>query len=608
MKKVLTFLTMMLLFVMAKAQTPFVVFQEGFEGSTLSGWTLIDNDGDGYNWRSSTGVLSEASGHSGTGFAFSQSYDNTAGPLTPDNWLVSSAITLEGTNSSLSFWVCGQDSVYAAEHYAVYVSTTTPTIAAFGTTPLFEETIGQTSSRGQSPWVQHTVDLSAYDGQTIYIAFRHFNVTDQYFLNLDDIEVTTSVSSPILAASPSSIVFPMILLNGTSSAIVYVNGFQLTDPISASVTAPFEVSADNTTFSTSATLPATGGQLYVRFAPTVTGDATGTLVLSSGTATASVDLSGTCLDCSISALPYSQSFESGEDLACWTVLSANAENGIALAFGAGYATDGTYSLLFRSFEEAMNENYNQYIVTPELPITSGAKMVSFDYRAPSPYGAESFKVGYSTTTNNLDIFTWSETITVLPTDGWQTYSDLAIPADAKYIAINYCSDYQYYLLVDNFQVDLAPSCPAPTGVLFSEITGSTVRVNWTAPQAEDVTDYIVEYAEAGYSDWTSINVTGATSCLISGLGPQTTYNVKVSAICSNSGSTSQPAEGSFSTGCLVGGDVVIGNGTGNQYIPIRPYYKYSMSEQIYTHSELGSANTFNSITPYFRRLISIFNC
>ena len=595
MKKVLTFLTMMLLFVMAKAQTPFVVFQEGFESSTLSGWTLIDNDGDGFNWRSSIGVLSESNGHNSTGFAFSQSYDNTSGPLTPDNWLVSPAMTLVGTNSSLSFWVCGQDALYAAEHYAVYVSTTTPTIAAFGTTPLFEETIGQTSTRDQSSWVQHTVDLSAYDGQTIYIAFRHFNVTDQYFLDLDDIEVTTSVSSPILAASPSSIVFPMILLNGTSSAIVYVNGFQLTDPISASVTAPFEVSADNTTFSTSATLPATGGQLYVRFAPTVIGDATATLVLSSGTATASVDLSGTCFDCTISALPYSQSFESVGDLSCWAALSANAENGITLYSGDDFATDGTHSLMFSSYDEASNDNYNQYIVTPELPITSEFKMVSFDYMALS-YSTESFKVGYSTTTESLSAFTWGDTMTVQPTDGWQTYLDLAIPADAKYIAINYCSDCQYYLLVDNFQVDLAPSCPAPTGVLFSEITGSTVRVNWTASQAEDATDYIVEYVEAGYDNWTSINVTDATSCLISGLGPQTTYNVKVSAICSNSGSTSQPAEGSFSTGCLVGGDVVIGNGDPNNILPFCSYYSYSTTEQVYTQAELGGANTFNSLT------------
>ena len=596
MKKVLTFLTMMLLLVLAKAQTSFVIFQESFESSTLSGWTLIDNDGDGFNWRSSTGVLSSSNGHSGAGFAFSQSYDNTAGALTPDNWLVSPAMTLVGTNSSLSFWVCGQDASYAAEHYAVYVSTTTPTVAGFGTTPLFEETIGQTSTRDQSSWVQHTVDLSAYDGQTIYIAFRHFNVTDQYFLDLDDIEVTTSVSSPIISVFPSQIGFASTPLNSFSSFIVNVNGFQLTDPISASVTAPFEVSADNTTFSTSATLPATGGQLYVRFAPTVVGDATATLTLSSGTTTTSVALSGTCLDCTISSLPYSQSFESGEELVCWDVLSANAENSILLTSGAGYATDGTHSLLFSSYEEALNDNYNQYIITPELPVTAGAKMVSFDYKAPAQYGAESFKVGYSTTTNNLNVFTWSETMTVMPTDGWQTYLDLAIPADAKYIAINYCSDYQYYLLVDNFQVDLAPSCPAPTGVLFSEITGSTVRVNWTASPAEDADDYIVEYVETGYDNWTSINVTGATSCLISGLGPQTTYNVKVSAICSGSGSTSQPAEGSFSTGCLVGGDVAIGEGESNNIMPFCSYYKYSTTEQVYTQAELGGSNTFNSLT------------
>ena len=40
---------------------------------------------------------------------------------------------------------------------------------------------------------QHTADLSAYAGQTVYIAFRHYNVTDMFRLNLDDVEVYSGV-------------------------------------------------------------------------------------------------------------------------------------------------------------------------------------------------------------------------------------------------------------------------------------------------------------------------------------------------------------------------------------------------------------------------------
>ena len=36
---------------------------------------------------------------------------------------------------------------------------------------------------------EYTASLNAYVGQTVYIAFRHYNVTDMFRLNLDDVEV-----------------------------------------------------------------------------------------------------------------------------------------------------------------------------------------------------------------------------------------------------------------------------------------------------------------------------------------------------------------------------------------------------------------------------------
>ena len=38
----------------------------------------------------------------------------------------------------------------------------------------------------------YTVNLAPYLGQTVYIAFRHHNVTDMFRLNLDDVEVLGS--------------------------------------------------------------------------------------------------------------------------------------------------------------------------------------------------------------------------------------------------------------------------------------------------------------------------------------------------------------------------------------------------------------------------------
>ena len=41
-----------------------------------------------------------------------------------------------------------------------------------------------------SDWVQYTFDLSAYAGQEGYVAIRHYNVSDMFMLDIDDIEIT----------------------------------------------------------------------------------------------------------------------------------------------------------------------------------------------------------------------------------------------------------------------------------------------------------------------------------------------------------------------------------------------------------------------------------
>ncbi|MBQ9669567.1 MAG: choice-of-anchor J domain-containing protein, partial [Prevotella sp.] len=145
-------------------------FEEGADD-----WTMIDADGDGHSWEFKTdGFIS----HSGSGTMTSFSYDNEGGSaLTPDNWLVSPEVALDGT---LTFWAVGQDPSYAAEHFAVYASTGDPT-----NTASFVEIMPETVATGEM--TEYTVDLTAYAGQKGHIAFRHFNVTDMFALNIDDV-------------------------------------------------------------------------------------------------------------------------------------------------------------------------------------------------------------------------------------------------------------------------------------------------------------------------------------------------------------------------------------------------------------------------------------
>ena len=162
----------------------------GFEGS-MDGWTTIDKDGDGYNWNYASVLMSgyNISAHGGSDMLSSESYNKATGTaLTPDNWLVSPQVTLGGT---FTMYACAQDANYAAEHFGVFVSTTSSTNTS-SFTKLNEWTLSSKGDRAQGSWYQCTVDLSAYAGQTGYLAVRHFNCTDQFYLNVDDFTLTYS--------------------------------------------------------------------------------------------------------------------------------------------------------------------------------------------------------------------------------------------------------------------------------------------------------------------------------------------------------------------------------------------------------------------------------
>lgn len=168
-------------------------FENGMEG-----WTTIDADNDGATWYHSGGILEEGSGHDSKFCMLSQSYDNTIGVLYPDNYLVTERAYAIGNDSQLRFWVCAQDGAYAAEHYGVAVSLDGNTSAS-GFTTIWEETLsaksGSKATRGtleQGAWYEKVVDLSDYAGQSVYIAIRHFNCSDMFFLDVDDISLVNA--------------------------------------------------------------------------------------------------------------------------------------------------------------------------------------------------------------------------------------------------------------------------------------------------------------------------------------------------------------------------------------------------------------------------------
>ena len=283
MKKALFFILMAVALMVFKANAQVTILSEGFEAGTIpADWTVIDADGDGSAWEVfPQGHLNNYDGSS----VFSSSQGKT-----PDDWLVTPAITL-GNTSSLSLWrMTGFMS--PADHYGVYVSTTSATDTS-SFTLLYEET-----STAGSTWVERTVNLSAYDNSTIYIAIRHFNCSNQYGLIVDDILVTSQTSTPIITVSPTSLQFFDVPI-GTSSAGQHltVNSFNVTGMITAVVLPPFEISTDDTNYALGLSLNETNHDLYVRYTPNVVGTDSAVLNLTSGTASANVHLYGNSITC-----------------------------------------------------------------------------------------------------------------------------------------------------------------------------------------------------------------------------------------------------------------------------------------------------------------------
>ena len=160
------------------------VFSCGFdESDDLSNWTIVDADGDGHNWMINPGIL-DSFAHSGSNFMISESFSISGfGTLFPDNWLISPAITIPNASSALTWF--DRNYLGWSENYSVYISTTGNDTTDF-TTSLYN---GIANERDN--YVERTVDLSAYAGQTVNIAFRHHNSPDNYILFIDDISITS---------------------------------------------------------------------------------------------------------------------------------------------------------------------------------------------------------------------------------------------------------------------------------------------------------------------------------------------------------------------------------------------------------------------------------
>lgn len=215
-----------------------------------------------------------------------------------EDWLISPVVTLNA-NANLSFYsqFSFTGNVLQLKISTNYTGSGDPAIATW--TDLsgnFPTVAVASTSTALSDWTLSTVDLSAYNAQTVYVAFVYASTSlAASRWTVDEITFNQATAS-YLDVSPSALLFTA----GGAVKNYSVKGNNLTNDVSINAPASFTISKDNTTFSNSITFTAsevaTTKSVYVKFT-VVTGSTdtfTGSISnVSIGVATKGVSVKGT---------------------------------------------------------------------------------------------------------------------------------------------------------------------------------------------------------------------------------------------------------------------------------------------------------------------------
>ena len=266
------------------------------------------------------------------------------------------------------------------------------------------------------------------------------------------IDLIPNTTDPTITVAPAALAMNAVVGNPTTAQVM-VNAFNLTAGITASTSAPFEVSADGTTFGTTATLAQTGGPLYVKYTPTAAGTDNGTITLAStGATNVTVTVTGTAIDCSNNTIPYSYAFDNAAMADCWTINDAN-NDGKTFTIEQGYA-----QYTYNSSSAA-----DDWLISPVFNLT-GSQYASIDYAAQSTSYPEKFQVFAINASGNTPL---TQIIDVTSTAYQTLMIDLSALNGSYSIGFHCVSEAdQFYLKLTNFTVD--------------NISGSSVSLNETA--------------------------------------------------------------------------------------------------------------------------------
>ena len=564
-------------------------FENDFINQSIADWTTIDADGDGNDWMIKPSSLSGYYfGHDESeGFVMSYSYSYN--PLTPDNYLVSPLISVNEDCKTVSFWACAYSDTYPKEHFGVAVSTTSNTDASTFTT-IDEWTMTAKSrmakpatrnhnTKYQGTWYNYTVDLSEYIGQDVYVAIRHFDVTDEWAILIDDITIGQPAEVEI------DYTFNLRYRIEGETEWTYVNDLEEMSLELAGLNAEttYEVQVQAACGGEDGTSPWVGTTFTTDIACPKPTDLTVVPDITSATVTwqsgaGEYNLCYRPVDLSDGAIITLEAHDVwGDGSGYQMLLDADATAyGTIIPETGGLTTSGDASAdVYNEFEYKIPVEADGALTTQNMVYDGSVSILvpagTYDWCITNPtpgdrmwiagtggnvggrqddYEFEAgveyvFVVSIYGQGDGVDVTISAKNVareyewTCVEGITDNTYTLEGLDADVKYeVKVQaVCGGEDGESLWTNTTFTTLPSCPRPTNVTVTNITNHEATVSWTAGGEEQLWNVIVN-GETYETETTSYDITG--------LDAETEYTVQVVAVCA-ADDASQPESATFTT-------------------------------------------------------------
>ena len=514
-------------------------YTENFDGSTVAGvwpcWSVNNVDG-GVTWRQGNTYITPT--HSSPFAAYGSGNNN--------DYLITPQFTIGTDPIRIKFW----DKVESASYpntYKVMVSTT-------GTAPSdFTDSL-TTITTTNTAWIEHTVLLSAYTNQNIYVAFHQINSASQYWgFGIDDF------LAEIIPNCPDHINLSSFNVSSNSAMLTWLNS-------------------------------AGSANSRVEYGPAGFSQGTGTSVLVSGD---TVSLSGlnsfstyqfyvtalcTPSDSSPWAGPYSfntlcndtnvgpwmddveghGTTTSAAAIAnCWSATNTASFDWNITGFGTPSSSTGALSANSGSkffYTEASGAGIGDTAIlnSPSINLsTLTTPFLEFYYHMTgAQMGSLNVQVLSGTTwTNVLTLNGAQQSNQASPWN--QQFVDLSSYTGViklRFVAVSNGS-WEGDICLDDIAVIESPSCFSPTMAGATVNSSTSATANWSAPLFGTPTSYIVRYDTAGFNPIaTGTNVVSSTlSTTLTGLTAKTNYEYYVRSYCGGTDSSAWVGPISFYT-------------------------------------------------------------